>query len=50
MKLRITFEEFSARVYKATNGRITIIKETYTGVRNKVTAYCNVHKIFFEVP
>ena len=48
-KLRLTVDEFAERVNKAYNGRITIIKETYTGTRNKVTAYCNVHKIFFEV-
>ena len=48
-KLRVTFEEFSARVDKAYNGRISIVESTYTGTRNKVTAYCNVHKIYFEV-
>ena len=48
-KVKITADEFAERVSKATNGRITIVKETYTGTRHKVTAYCNAHKIFFEV-
>jgi len=48
-KNKITFEEFSARVEKATNSRISVVKGTFTGMRNKVTAYCNVHKIYFEV-
>lgn len=48
-KLRITADEFAERVNKTTDGRINIVKETYTGTRNKVTAYCNIHKIFFEV-
>ena len=48
-KLRISFEEFAARVEKAYEGRISVVEETYTGTRNKVTAYCNVHKIYFEV-
>lgn len=47
-KLKITADEFAERVSKATDGRISIVKETYTGTRNKVTAYCNVHKIYFE--
>jgi hypothetical protein len=45
----ISFEEFSARVEKVTNSRISVVKETFTGMRNKVIAYCNVHKIYFEV-
>ena len=48
-KIKILFEEFSARVEKAYNGRISVVESTYTGTRNKVTAYCNVHKIYFEV-
>ena len=48
-KLKITADEFAERVSKATDGRISVVKETYTGTRNKVTAYCNVHKIYFEV-
>ena len=48
-KLRITADKFAERVSKATDGRISIVKETYTGTRNKVTAYCNMHKIYFEV-
>jgi len=48
-KLRISADEFAEQVNKATNGRISVIKETYTGTRNKITAYCNVHKILFEV-
>ena len=48
-KLKLTADEFAERVKQAYNGRISIVKETYTGTRNKVTAYCNVHKIFFEV-
>lgn len=49
-KLRLTADEFAEKVNKAFNGRISIVKESYTGSRNKVTAYCNVHKIYFEVP
>lgn len=48
-KLRLTVDEFAERVNKATNNRISIVKETYTGTRHKVTAYCNVHKIYFDV-
>ena len=48
-KISITADEFAERVSKATNGRISIVKESYTGTRHKVTAYCNVHKIYFEV-
>lgn len=47
-KLRISFEEFAARVEKAYNGRISVVEETYTGIRKEVTAYCNVHKIYFQ--
>ena len=47
-KLRISFEEFAARVEKAYNGRISVVEETYTGIRKEVTAYCNVHKIYFK--
>lgn len=49
MPKRITADEFAERVSKFTNGRISIVKETYTGTHNRVTAYCNVHKIYFEV-
>jgi len=48
-KLKITADEFAERVSKATNGRISIVKESYSGTHHKVTAYCNVHKIYFEV-
>ena len=48
-KLSITADEFAERVSKATNGRISIVKESYTGTQHKVTAYCNVHKIYFNV-
>lgn len=48
-KLKITADEFAERVNKAYDRRITVVKESYIGTRNKVTAYCNVHKIFFEV-
>jgi len=47
-KLRISFEEFAARVEKAYDGRISVVEETYTGIRKEVTAYCNVHKIYFN--
>lgn len=49
MTKRVTADEFADRVSKFTNGRISIVKETYTGTHNRVTAYCNVHKIYFEV-
>ena len=49
MTKRLTFEEFEERVQKAYDGCISVVKETYTGTRNKVTAYCNIHKIYFEV-
>lgn len=39
-KLRIPFEEFAARVEKAYDGRISVVEETYTGIRKEVTAYC----------
>ncbi len=45
----IPADEFAERVNKASNGRINIVKETYTGTHNKVTAYCTIHKIYFEV-
>lgn len=49
MAKRVTADEFADKVSKFTNGRISIVKETYTGTHNRVTAYCNVHKIYFEV-
>jgi predicted RNA-binding Zn-ribbon protein involved in translation (DUF1610 family) len=45
----ISADEFAERLSKSSNGRISIVKETYTGTHKKVTAYCNVHKIYFEV-
>lgn len=45
----ISADEFAERVNKASNRRINIVKETYTGTHNKVTAYCTIHKIYFEV-
>lgn len=50
MGKRITSDEFAERVSNFTNGRISIVKDTFTGTRNKVTAYCNIHKVYFEVP
>ena len=49
MGKRITAEEFAERVSNFTNGRISIVKDTFTGTHNRVTAYCNIHKIYFEV-
>ena len=49
MAKQLSFEEFSARVEKAYNGRISVVKETYVNTRHPVTAFCNVHKIYFEV-
>ena len=46
---KITADEFAERVNKAYDGRISIVKETYTGTRHQVTAYCNIHKIYFKV-
>ena len=48
-KIKISADEFAAKVNEAYSGRITIVKETYIGTRNPVTAYCNIHKIYFEV-
>ena len=48
-KPKISADEFAERVNKAYDGRISVVKETYTGTRYQVTAYCNVHKIYFEV-
>ena len=48
-KLSITADEFAEKVSKATNGKISIVKESYSGTQHKVTAYCNVHKIYFDV-
>ena len=39
----LSFEEFEERVRKAYDGRISVVKETYTRARNKVMTYCNVH-------
>ena len=47
--LKISADEFAERVNEAYDGRISVVKETYTGTRHQVTAYCNVHKIYFEV-
>ena len=46
---KISADEFAERVEKAYDGRISVVKETYTGTRYQVTAYCNIHKIYFEV-
>jgi hypothetical protein len=48
-KNKITFEEFSVRVENAYNGRISVVKESYVDTRHPVTAYCNIHKIYFKV-
>lgn len=48
-KLIISLDEFVERVNNNYNGRITIVKESYTGIRNKVTAYCSIHKIYFSI-
>ena len=47
---RITFEEFSVRVEKVYNGRISVVKETFTSLSTgkRVVAHCNVHNIDFE--
>ena len=49
MGKKISADEFSAKVNEVYSGKITIVKETYTGSKNPVTAYCNIHKIYFEV-
>lgn len=49
MAKQLSFEEFSARVEKAYNGRISVVKETYVNTKHQITAYCNVHKIYFKV-
>ena len=49
MAKQLSFEEFSERVEKAYNGRISVVKETYVNTKRPVTAYCNVHKIYFEI-
>ena len=46
---KISADEFAERVKEAYDGRISVVKETYTGTRYQVTAYCNIHKIYFEV-
>lgn len=46
---KISADEFAERVNKTYDGRISVVKETYTGTRHQVTAYCNIHKIYFEV-
>ena len=47
---KITFEEFSARVEKNYNGRISVVKESFIGLSTgkRVKAHCNVHNIDFE--
>lgn len=45
----MSFEEFQEKVKNATNGRISIVRESYRGVRYPVTAYCNIHKIYFTI-
>ena len=47
-KPKISADEFAERVNKAYDGRISVVKETYTGTRHQVTAYCNIHKIYFQ--
>lgn len=42
------FEEFQEKVKNATNGRISVVRESYRGIRYSVTAYCNIHKIYFN--
>ena len=49
MAKQLSFEEFSARVERAYNGRISVVKETYVNTKRPVTAFCNVHKIYFKV-
>ena len=49
MAKQLSFEDFSARVEKVYNGRISVVKETYINTKHKVTVYCNIHKIYFEV-
>ena len=48
MSKKIDVNEFCERVNKAYDGRISVVKETYIDTRHKVTAYCNVHQIYFE--
>ena len=48
MPKRLSVDEFCQRVDKAYDGRISVVRETYIDTHHKVTAYCNVHKIYFE--
>ena len=48
MAKRLSVDEFCQRVDKAYDGRISVVRETYIDTHHKVTAYCNVHKIYFE--
>ena len=49
-KNKITFEEFSARVEKNYNGRISVVRESFNGLSTgkRVKAHCIIHNIDFE--
>ena len=47
MSKKLPFEDFNTRVQKAYNGTISIVEETYIDIRHCVTAYCNIHKVYF---
>jgi len=48
--MRMSFEEFEERVKNATDGKISVVRESYQGTMHPVTAYCNIHKIYFQCP
>ena len=48
MGKRITAEEFAERINILFDGKLDIIKDTFKGMKHKVSVRCNVHNCVFE--
>jgi hypothetical protein len=49
MGKRITADEFAERINILFDGKLNIIKDTFKGMKHKVSVRCNVHNCVFEV-
>ena len=49
MAKRITAEEYAEKINNIFEGKLTVIKETFKGMKHNVSIKCNIHNCIFEV-
>ena len=49
MRKKITAAEFAEKIHNLFEGRLTVIQETFKGMKHKVSVKCNIHNCIFTV-